>query len=784
MHKSVLFVISVLLWHLTGQTQILPIQEARTLPVGTEVTITGIVTNGSELGIIRYMQDSTAGIAAYPGTGSVTGFAPLRGDSITVTGVLKLWNNLLEIDPITQFEIHSTGHPQPEPLPVSPSQIGNHIQSRIVRIDGISFINSGNFAGSTNYNYTVNGESGVVRISSESSLVGTPIPDKMVNIKGIMSVYQSTFQLLLRDASDIEWIDFSTNPFISVLYDNKSISSGIQLFRFDEEQTSLTIRNFGEIHPLIIQSLLLTGPQSGSYSVSGMPQEVDPLQEEEFALALSPSVSDGSHRCTLQIFHNGQGANPFLVNVYTIKGNLATAPVSQPENLVFTNLNTFGFNISFDHANPAPEGYIILRKKGGEIAGVPGNGISYKRGDYIGDAQVAYTGNTLTNYKATNIQAENDYYFKIFSFNGPAGYQNYLTENPLSGSIRTPASSPGDYYEGISSNSTSLINQLHNKINNRTTVSYYDYRNTMVPDFVSRDTTDGRRVITCVYSRHKYVYTSFEWWSTGDLSREHTYAHSWMPTNPADGNYWYGIPEKPEYNDQHNLFPTHHLNANARRSNYPLGMVKNISYQYLDGKLGTDVSGKQVYEPRDSHKGDAARALFYMATAYKDNFGNLFGLPANQDQELLKEWHLNDLPDNWELSRNDYISSLQENRNPFIDFTEFACFINFHTMQYISHPGGVCTGVVNVKPLYKNTSELKVFPNPFTESVQIEFNETAPAASIKISDIGGKVVYNEFLKNVAQGNVAELSLGNLPAGIYIMSIQSQKELFIRKLIKL
>jgi len=64
------------------------IADARTFALGSTVTVTGIVTSGSELGVIRYIQDGSAGIACYPGTGSIT-FTPDRGDSITVTGTLK-----------------------------------------------------------------------------------------------------------------------------------------------------------------------------------------------------------------------------------------------------------------------------------------------------------------------------------------------------------------------------------------------------------------------------------------------------------------------------------------------------------------------------------------------------------------------------------------------------------------------------------------------------------------------------------------------------------------------
>ncbi len=53
------------------------IQEARNLPAGTVVTVKGIATNGSEMGIIRYFQDGTAGIAAY---------GPLRVDCMFSIG--------------------------------------------------------------------------------------------------------------------------------------------------------------------------------------------------------------------------------------------------------------------------------------------------------------------------------------------------------------------------------------------------------------------------------------------------------------------------------------------------------------------------------------------------------------------------------------------------------------------------------------------------------------------------------------------------------------------------
>ncbi len=96
MKKIVLSLICLISLGIQGFSQA-NIAEARAMGVGAVVTVRGIVTNGSELGKdIRYFQDATAGIAAY----KYNAFPDiLRGDSIVVSGTLKLYNQLLEILP-------------------------------------------------------------------------------------------------------------------------------------------------------------------------------------------------------------------------------------------------------------------------------------------------------------------------------------------------------------------------------------------------------------------------------------------------------------------------------------------------------------------------------------------------------------------------------------------------------------------------------------------------------------------------------------------------------------
>ena len=57
------------------------ISEARNYNEGEKVTVSGIVTNGDEFGIIRYFQDKTGGLAAYGEQVS----SLKRGDSITIS---------------------------------------------------------------------------------------------------------------------------------------------------------------------------------------------------------------------------------------------------------------------------------------------------------------------------------------------------------------------------------------------------------------------------------------------------------------------------------------------------------------------------------------------------------------------------------------------------------------------------------------------------------------------------------------------------------------------------
>ncbi len=210
-----------------------PIAEARDIPIGGTVTVRGVVTNGSELGGIRYMQDGTGGIAIFPGTGSMSGFSPARGTDISVTGRLKLFNGLLELDPVLAFTVHSTGNTLPTPQVVVPAGLGETTESELARLNSCVFAGAGGNFTSGTLGFTSNGQAGNIFLRSGHPLVGTPIPQGIVDIVGIVSQFSTAtppvggYQLLPRTAPDL--IPSNTITIVGEVQQSSIVPTGFTL---------------------------------------------------------------------------------------------------------------------------------------------------------------------------------------------------------------------------------------------------------------------------------------------------------------------------------------------------------------------------------------------------------------------------------------------------------------------------------------------------------------------------------------------------------------------------
>jgi len=154
------------------------------------------------------------------------------------------------------------------------------------------------------------------------------------------------------------------------------------------------------------------------------------------------------------------------------------------------------------------------------------------------------------------------------------------------------------------------------------------------------------------------------------MDRAHMNAeHTWPQSKGAEGV---------ARADLHHLFPAD-ADVNSRRSSFPFGEVTNVQWTAPDqgstgetSRLGTNAQGVTVWEPRNSEKGNVARALLYFYTCYAINQSSKPSLDNfTVELPVLLKWHAQDPVDDKERARNDAVFQAQGNRNPYIDHPEY-----------------------------------------------------------------------------------------------------------------
>lgn len=516
--------------------------------------------------------------------------------------------------------------------------------------------------------------------------------------------------------------------------------------------TTFNIANTGTSADLNLSNYTFSGTDASMFSVSNAPTAVPAGQVAALAVVFTPTGADGTKTATLTFATNDTDEDPTVINLTAYKSCLATEPANQATALVVDASKTYTMSMTFAAAASNPDGYIVLRKTGAAVTEVPVDGTTYERGDQIGAAQVISVGNNLTAF-ARNIVPNTTYHYAVFAYNGASTYENYNTTAPLTGSGTTAANMIGNYYASIDPTASTFLADLTTLINPHTQIFYANYASTIIADYEGRDTVNGQRVVTCVYSGLNKIYSGTFDWTTNDFSREHTYCYSWMQD--------YGTTQNDvQYSDLFNLFPVKFTDVNSARSNYPLGEVVTPQVSFLQCSLGNDAAGDLVFEPRAVHKGDAARAMMYMLTCYNGVNNFTWALRAGQSQGLLKTWNTQDPPNNYEMGRNDYIKEeRQNNRNPYIDHPEWANQIDFVQMVLLATQD--LASVVS----------LNIAPNPTTDLVTLNMNlEQSMDLTLELYNAEGQLVKSDVFSASAGTIARQLDLTGLASGAYYVRL--------------
>lgn len=188
-----------------------------------------------------------------------------------------------------------------------------------------------------------------------------------------------------------------------------------------------------------------------------------------------------------------------------------------------------------------------------------------------------------------------------------------------------------------------------------TTLSYNAARDAMFMT-IDNQKTNGQgasvNTLECVYTGYNktsYTSRSNAQTTSPQFNTEHTFPQGFFSS------------ASPMRTDIHHLFPTTN-NSNSQRGNKPFGIVTNGTAVTLGG--GSFYSST-TFEPRNAQKGATARAMMYFVIRYQD-YSNHFA----PQETLLRTWHDTYPVDVVESNRNDDIFTVQNNRNPFVDYPQ------------------------------------------------------------------------------------------------------------------
>ncbi len=223
--RSAVLCLSLGLSFLYAFAQVRPIRDVRQndsqgnpLLNGQSVTVTGRVTEAGHFGGWgpAYVQDATGGVAIY---GSQVGSISI-GDSITVTGTVKPFYGLAELDPISNLVNHgAAGTPAGrvealrfiDQIDTAAGYVEN--EGWLASFEKVFIIHTPGQQFAGNQNYTVadaGGYNAQLRIDADcGELVGMTIPDDSITLTGIVAQYKPSapylggYQLMPRVAADV-----------------------------------------------------------------------------------------------------------------------------------------------------------------------------------------------------------------------------------------------------------------------------------------------------------------------------------------------------------------------------------------------------------------------------------------------------------------------------------------------------------------------------------------------------------------------------------------------------
>ncbi len=334
------------------------------------------------------------------------------------------------------------------------------------------------------------------------------------------------------------------------------------------------------------------------------------------------------------------------------------------------------------------------------------------------------------------------------------------------------AQPPAGYYDAaLGLNGPALQSALHNIIKDHVDVGYTPG---LWNAYYTTDVKPGTSKLWTIYSDKPGAAPPYEFTlgtnqcsgSTptsegGCYNRE----HAWPRT-------YFGGSVPPMNSDLWIVYPVDAY-VNGKRGSLPYGEVVSPTQTFLNGtRIGPNAApgapSGSAFEPIDSFKGDVARSYFYVATRYLgedggwDNWDMAAGAALKPwAVQMLLEWHYADPVSTKEHLRNDAIFALQEARNPFIDYPQFADCI---------WAGEDCAALDIRRPTKRTT--FYAAPSPASDILRVFFG-SQPNADASLLDALGRT---QLRTTIHSGE--DINVSALPRGMYMLYVRTAVEVAV------
>ena len=240
---------------------------------------------------------------------------------------------------------------------------------------------------------------------------------------------------------------------------------------------------------------------------------------------------------------------------------------------------------------------------------------------------------------------------------------------------------------------------------------------------------------------------------SGGINAEHTWPQSM------------GAGDEPQKSDMHFVFPSK-INVNAERGSFPFAEIPDdqTSSWFRKDEISTSIPATNIdeyseyvsgrFEPRESVKGDVARAVFYFNTIYSGAANTSF---FNGQKAILGKWNAVDAPSNKEIARSGMIQTYQGNINPFL--LDPSLPNRLFGLSVSAEEESV--------PVELQVGNL--FPNPASKTVSITIQGIPSAVRVAVYDVLGRAT-GSFM---ASEGLNTLDISHLAPGIYSVQIQTE-----------